>query len=70
MNDKLYLLTGATGLLGGNILRQLIAGGESVRALVLPNDPAIKSMPQGVEITEGDILDTFALDSFFLSGTT
>jgi len=65
MDDKLYLLTGAAGLLGGNILRQLIAGGERVRALVLPNDPAIKSMPEGVEITEGDLLDAGALERFF-----
>ncbi len=65
MDDKLYLLTGAAGLLGGNILRQLITGGERVRALVLPNDPAIKSMPKGVEITEGDLLDDGALERFF-----
>ncbi len=65
MADKLYLLTGAGGLLGGNILRHLIAGGERVRALVLPDDPAIKNMPGGVEIIEGDLLDNDSLEQFF-----
>lgn len=65
MNNKLYLLTGAAGLLGGNILRQLIAVGKRVRALVLPNDPAITNMPEGVEIVEGDLLDDDALERFF-----
>lgn len=64
-NNRLYLLTGATGLLGGNIIRALIARGERIRALVLPNDPALASMPQGVESIEGDLLDDVALDRFF-----
>lgn len=65
MDDKLYLLTGATGLLGGNIVRELCAKGARIRALVMPNDPAVKNMPQGVEIVEGDLLDDDALDRFF-----
>ena len=65
MADKLYLLTGAGGLLGGNIMRHLVAGGERVRALVLPNDPAIINMPEGVEIIEGDLLDDDSLERFF-----
>lgn len=65
MNNKLYLLTGATGLLGGNIVRELVARGQRVRALVLPHDAAIADMPQEVEIIEGDLLDDDALDRFF-----
>lgn len=65
MGEKLFLLTGAAGLLGGNILRQLLAGGDHVRALVLPNDPAIAKIPEGVEITTGDLLDNEALERFF-----
>ena len=38
MNNKIYLVTGATGFLGGAICRQLIKSGEKVRAFVLPND--------------------------------
>jgi len=65
MKNQLYLLTGATGLLGGNMVRELIARGERVRAYVLPKDKAIASMPAGVEIVEGDLLDLAALDRFF-----
>ena len=65
MEDQLYLLTGATGLLGGNILRELIARGKRVRALALPDDAAIAGMPHGVEIIGGDLLDDGALERFF-----
>lgn len=65
MDGELYLLTGAAGLLGGNILMQLIEQGQRVRALVLPNDPAIANMPREAEIIEGDLLDGAALDRFF-----
>lgn len=65
MVDKIYLLTGATGLLGGNILKQLIELGENVRALVSPNNPALAYMPKGVEIVEGNLLDEVSLENFF-----
>ena len=63
--ETLYLLTGGAGLLGGNILRQLLARGFRVRTLVLPGDPALSAMPQGVEIIQGDLLDDTALERFF-----
>lgn len=65
MDQRLYLLTGATGLLGGNILKNLAGRGARVRALILPQDPAIKNIPRNVEITEGDLLDNGALERFF-----
>ena len=65
MNNELYLLTGATGLLGGNILRALIAGGKRVRALVLADDMAMASIPHGTEIVEGGLLDDMSLDRLF-----
>lgn len=65
MNETLYLLTGGAGLLGGNILRLLLARGNRVRTLVLPGDPALRAMPREVEIIEGDLLDAAALDRFF-----
>lgn len=70
MKNRLYLLTGATGLLGGNIVRELVERGERVRAFVLPKDKAISSMPKGVEMVEGDLLDLDALDRFFGSEQT
>lgn len=62
---RIYLLTGAAGLLGSNISRQLIDAGEHVRALVLKGDPAAKYIPQEAEIVYGDILDITSLEELF-----
>ncbi len=64
-NNRMYLVTGAAGFLGGTICRQLVERGERVRAFVLPNDPAIKFLPEKVEITEGDLCDKESLERFF-----
>ncbi|MBR2283495.1 MAG: NAD-dependent epimerase/dehydratase family protein [Ruminococcus sp.] len=61
----MYLVTGAAGFLGGTICRQLISRGDKVRAFVLPNDPAIRFVPNEAEITEGDLCDTESLERFF-----
>lgn len=63
MNKNLYLLTGASGLLGGNILRNLIAKGENVRVFV--RDPAKKYIPHEADIVTGNLLDKEALHKFF-----
>lgn len=60
-----YLVTGAAGFLGGTICRQLIERGDSVRAFVLPGDPAIKYVPQKAEIVEGDLTDVASLEKLF-----
>ena len=60
-----YLVTGAAGFLGGTICRQLIERGDSVRAFVLKNDPAMKFVPQAAEICEGDLTDMASLSRFF-----
>ena len=65
MNDRMYLVTGAAGFLGSNICRQLTADGQKVRALVLEGDPAAKYIPEGVEITYGDLLNIPSLERFF-----
>lgn len=65
MNNRIYLLTGAAGLLGSNISRQLIERGEKVRALVLNGDPAEKYVPKEAEIIKGDILDISSLERLF-----
>lgn len=61
----IYLVTGAAGNLGNNIVRELTAQGNSVRALVLPGDTAAKHLPSTVEIYEGNILNPDDLQEFF-----
>jgi len=51
----LYFITGATGFLGGEVVRQLIAGGHRVRALVRSPDAASALAAAGAELHEGDI---------------
>lgn len=65
MKNTLYLVTGAAGFLGGTVLRQLIERGDRVRAFALPNDKAIKYIPEGVEVIEGDICNMEDVERFF-----
>lgn len=63
MNNTIYLLTGASGLLGGNILKILTERGERVRVLVRNNFQRDK-FPRA-EAVSGDLLDTESLRLFF-----
>ncbi len=65
MAEKMYLVTGAAGFLGGTIVRQLIARGDKVRAFVLPNDKAIQYVPKEAKIVEGDLCNIEDLQRFF-----
>ncbi len=52
----MYLVTGATGNVGGPVARQLHEQGHSVRALV--RDPSrAASLPAGIELAVGDLDD-------------
>ena len=53
------LVTGATGTVGRHVVDQLLARGADVRALV--RDPAKASLPAGVAIAKGDLLDVDSL---------
>ena len=55
------LITGATGLLGGHLIKELQQRGENIRALVLPVENADRLEKQGVEIVRGDITDANTL---------
>ncbi len=55
------LITGATGLLGGHLLRELQQRGEQIRALVLPVENAEKLLAYGVELVRGDVTDASTL---------
>lgn len=65
MKDTLYLLTGAAGFLGSNICSQLLERGDRVRAFVLSGDPAVKYVPEGVEIFEGNLCSSDDCMRFF-----
>ncbi len=55
------LVTGATGLLGGALLRRLRDTGESVRVLVRRTRPALEADPQ-VQVIQGDLGDPEVVD--------
>ncbi|MGI0054610.1 MAG: SDR family oxidoreductase [Thermoplasmata archaeon] len=55
------LLVGATGSLGGRILRALRQRGHTVRALVRPGSDTSSLPSEGVEIVRGDMLDPQSL---------
>ncbi|MCK9216970.1 MAG: NAD-dependent epimerase/dehydratase family protein [Firmicutes bacterium] len=63
--DSIYLVTGASGFLGNNIINELISKGKNVRALVLPDDKGIVRIPANVEVCKGNILDSKTLEDFF-----
>lgn len=56
------LVTGASGFIGGHVVRALLARGVKVRALVMPGDPAPGLRGLAVEHALGDVTDRAALD--------
>ena len=58
----MVLLTGATGFVGGHMLRHLLAAGYKVRCLVRPSPKVDKLRQAGVEIRDGDILNRKSLE--------
>lgn len=55
------VITGATGVVGGAVLRHLVADGIPVRALIR----TARDLPAGVEVAHGDILDPDSLVAAF-----
>jgi uncharacterized protein YbjT (DUF2867 family) len=52
------LIAGATGYVGGELLKMLLAGGYSVRRLARrPEALRAKALP-GLEVVEGDVLNS------------
>ncbi|MCX5060307.1 MULTISPECIES: NAD(P)H-binding protein [unclassified Streptomyces] len=59
----MILVTGATGHVGGELVRRLVAAGEPVRAMT--RRPAEARLPKGVEAVYGDADDPASLDAAF-----
>ena len=57
-----FLITGATGNVGGELVTQLIDAGHNVRAYVRNPDKARRQLPEVAEIAIGDLDDTAALN--------
>lgn len=53
-------VTGGTGFLGGTLVRELLARGDRVRALVRDPDKARRFLPPGAEAVRGDLDDVSA----------
>lgn len=56
------LVVGGTGILGGRVVRELVASGKSVRALVREGSDTTRLAAQGVELVRGDLVDPASLD--------
>lgn len=58
-----YLVTGASGLVGSNLVRRLLADGREVRGLVRPGSrlDLLEGVRDRVQVCEGDLLDPEAL---------
>src|SRR5688572_18371503 len=56
------LLTGATGRIGANLCRALLARGYGVRAIVLPDDPGLARLAGlDIEIVTADLREEAAV---------
>ncbi|HTU24562.1 MAG TPA: NAD-dependent epimerase/dehydratase family protein [Pirellulales bacterium] len=59
----LYLVTGATGLVGNNVVRLLLARGDRVRVLARATSDRRPLAGLDVELAQGDVRDAAAVDA-------
>jgi len=59
----MIVVTGATGNVGGNVVRQLLDAGERVRAVT--RSPGAARLPAGVEVVGGDLTEPSTLAGVF-----
>ncbi|MFZ6780791.1 SDR family oxidoreductase [Undibacterium sp. Ji83W] len=62
------LVTGATGRVGNQVVKQLLKRGANVRVLV--RDPSKADFPAGVQVVQGDLLNIDALRTAFTGVST
>lgn len=60
-----YLVTGAAGHLGNNIVRKLVQRKQRVKAMVLPEDPLARFLPKGAEVVYGNVCEPASMEGFF-----
>ncbi|MBR0385465.1 MAG: NAD-dependent epimerase/dehydratase family protein [Erysipelotrichaceae bacterium] len=60
-----YLVTGATGHIGFNVIKVLTEKGCKTRALVSPEDPNESRLPERCEIFHGEFTDKSSMEEFF-----
>jgi dihydroflavonol-4-reductase len=63
LENKLNLVTGATGHIGNVLVRKLVESGEKVRALVWRGEDTTALRGLSIEQVEGDVLDPASLDA-------
>lgn len=64
--ENMYIITGANGFLGNNIIRQLnLRSNDQIRALVLPNDNLKSLEGLSCDIYYGDVTKKETLDKIF-----
>src|SRR2546426_5714745 len=63
--DRRILLTGASGYVGGRLLRRLEASGRALRCLTRRPDRLRERVGRQVEVIEGDVLDRASLEAAF-----
>jgi uncharacterized protein YbjT (DUF2867 family) len=61
MGEGPVLVVGGTGMLGGQVVTELLNRGRQVRALVRPGSDASRLESAGVEIARGDMMDPDSL---------
>ena len=61
MGEGPVLVVGGTGMLGGQVVTELLNRGKQVRALVRPGSDASRLESVGVEIARGDMMDQESL---------
>ncbi|MDD4985963.1 MAG: SDR family oxidoreductase [Dehalococcoidales bacterium] len=61
----MIVVTGATGHIGNVLIRELVARGQTVRALVMPNDDCRPLSNLRLDIVRGDVTDLQSLESAF-----
>ena len=60
--QRMILVTGATGKVGSELVDQLVAGGQPVRALVRDPEKASRTLPAAVELSRGDLADAESIE--------